>query len=939
MKQILFVLILSGCCMAGFSQTGKIIGSVQDVETRTGLELATINVLKEDSSLLMYRLSDKNGFFSLEKLPLKKKLLVSVTYTGYVGYYATIQVDKEKDTLAVLLTPNYKDTQAIVISTTVPIRMNGDTLEINPAGIKTDKNAVVEELLNQVSGITIWSDGTITVNGKKVQNLLVDGKPFLGSTDTRVATQNLPKTAIDKIQLYHEYDRSQISSNVQPRDSLLIMNIKLKEASKKGYFGKAGAGYGTTDRFEADLSFQLYNKKSSAGLAGGMNNINKNIGNLGEMFQNNTYRNFNPNLYSVGRFGANGTNKNHSLGAVVTHNFIETTNSRQNNQITVNYNTSGTDAFTSDLHLQNRTTIASPQVISEVGSQNNSNKRHAAGITYSKSNSYNDNLNANGMASTSSDRGISSRFTEVRDTANVLQSTNAATTVQNGQSNDASLYAGFAKADEDDPLKNFSIQLNATFSDNESESITKTNFESLTDGTKNTSHNRRYSSTSDGVNINGSFDYAGFKRLLLGRYNLFEIQLNFLQLFDYNRSSDKNLVGDYDSASKQYIANHAISSLNKKEAIGYTPTLSLSKSFSKWVNDHSRSIYLHLRLAEEFKKEKNESSIKDRNLDRSFQFFRYDGNAGYQYSKQEKYQYHLSLNYNRSFQYPSVDQLYTIVDDINAYEIRIGNPNLQNRINHSVRLNGNFNTNNSKSTYVFTGHLSGALNRSINPVVDSVHNDLSGKRISYYTNADKSSSFNVNYSANLSKRIKQSQLQISYNGQFGTSSSPNYIDGVYNVSNTSNLLNQVTIQFSLRTILVLNLVQSFQRYTSKQAAAGLTSSSNKSSNTRASIVLNYPTNFSFSSTIDRVDNSNLARSSFLWNSFVTYRFMKQQGELKISAMDILKQYKNIINSVNAYGTSTTVINGLQQFFMVTFSYFPRYFGKTEIKRQSQGGFQ
>jgi hypothetical protein len=99
------------------------------------------------------------------------------------------------------------------------------------------KDAVVEELLNQVSGITIWSDGTITVNGKKVQNLLVDGKPFMGATDPRVATQNLPKSAIDKIQLYQEYDRSKIGQPKQPQDSLLTMNLKLKENSKKGYFG------------------------------------------------------------------------------------------------------------------------------------------------------------------------------------------------------------------------------------------------------------------------------------------------------------------------------------------------------------------------------------------------------------------------------------------------------------------------------------------------------------------------------------------------------------------------------------------------------------------------------------------------------------------------------------------------------------------------------
>ncbi|HYO22386.1 MAG TPA: TonB-dependent receptor, partial [Flavisolibacter sp.] len=255
--------------MLAFCQTGKVIGFVQDGETKTPLELATVSVLGQDSSLITYQLSDKNGKFVFDKLPIKRKLLVTVTYTGYLAYTAAVQlVAGRTDTLSVLLAVNLKDTNAIVITTTVPVRMNGDTLEINPAAFKTKNDAVVEELLNQVSGITIWSDGSITVNGRKVQNLLVDGKPFMGSTDSRVATQNLPKSAIDKIQLYQEYDRSQIGQQRQPQDSLLTMNIKLKESSKKGYFGKAGAGYGTDNRFESDLSFKVYNKKSSAGVGG-----------------------------------------------------------------------------------------------------------------------------------------------------------------------------------------------------------------------------------------------------------------------------------------------------------------------------------------------------------------------------------------------------------------------------------------------------------------------------------------------------------------------------------------------------------------------------------------------------------------------------------------------------------------------------------------------
>jgi hypothetical protein len=171
------------------------------------------------------------------------------------------------ENISVSLALNHKDS-AVVVTYTAPIRMNGDTLEINPGAFKMKGDAVVEELLNQVSGITIWSDGSITVNGKKVENLFVDGKPFMGSTDARVATQNLPKSAIDKIQLYQEYDRSKIGEVQQPQDSLLTMNIKLKESNKKGYFGKLGVGYGTRERFESDFSFQTYNKQTNVGIGG-----------------------------------------------------------------------------------------------------------------------------------------------------------------------------------------------------------------------------------------------------------------------------------------------------------------------------------------------------------------------------------------------------------------------------------------------------------------------------------------------------------------------------------------------------------------------------------------------------------------------------------------------------------------------------------------------
>lgn len=907
-----------------------------DAQTNTPMELATVSILNGDSSLVGYQLSDKLGKFIFTKLPLKKDLLVTVTYTGYAPFSSTIQLATDKpDTLVISLDINIKDT--VVVTAVSPVKMNGDTLEINPAAFKMKDDAVVEELLNQVSGITIWSDGIITVNGRKVETLLVDGKPFLGTTDSRVATQNLPKSAIDKIQLYQEYDRSKIGEPAtQQQDSLLTMNIKLKESSRKGYFGKAGGGYGTTDRFESDISFQMYNKKTSAGIGAGFNNVNKTVGNIQEMFQNNTYRNYNPNLYNVGRFGNSGVNKNHSIGGVFTHSFIDVANSRQNNRIAINYNKSGTNAYLTDLNLQNRTAIDNPQFIREEGVQKTLSKRQDLGFNYVKTNSYNDNLSLNGSMNTNNDQGNSTRFTDVRDSTNQLQSQNNSNTFFNRQSENKSLSGSFSKSVSDEPLKSLRVNFNARDGNNLSERFVRSNFESFTDPAKNTTFNRLYNTDDHNSILGANIDYSGLKRLLFGRYNLFGIRLNLNQFINYNRSTDNSSVSDYDSTTKRYVTNSKISNRNERDLFEYAPTLTLLKNFSKWNVNHYRNINFQVKMAKDIKTEKNRSaSFATRNLDRSFQFFRQEGNAYYQYTRQQKYQYEMSLNYSKNYDYPSIDQLYTIVDDINVYDIRIGNPLLQNRTNHSFNFNANFNTQNPKSPYSINGSANGGYTRSLNAITDSLVNDPSGRRIFYYTNADRSDNLNVSYNLNIARKFEKNTLQLMYNGQFRTGKVPNYIDNLYNTSETNNLSNQFTLQLTVGSIFVATAAKTFQQSQSRQTAAGLNSFKNANKITRLGLVVNYPRNLSLSSTLDQIDNSNLDKPTMLWNAFTSYRIMKGQGELKASAMDILKQYRNISNTVNSYGTSTRVTNGLQQFYMLTFSYYPRKFGKTEIKSRGR----
>ncbi|WP_114790059.1 carboxypeptidase regulatory-like domain-containing protein [Niabella yanshanensis] len=931
-KFLLFFLLFVS--MKSFSQTGVIKGTVKDSLTGVALESATVTILKKDSSLVNYQLSDEYGSFQLTKLPVKTDLILNITYAGFKSFYKNLQLDSAEHNMTALLTPAFDDSLNVTVTAQVPIRMNGDTLEINPAAFKMGPNAVVEDLLTAVPGITVWSDGSITLNGKKIPSVLVDGKPFMGSDDARIATQNLPKDAIDKIQVYQEVDRTLKPEERRQKDSLLTMNIKLKENKQTGYFGKAAIGYGTTDRFESDLSFQMYNKKTSFGIGGGYNNINKNIENLKEMFQNNTYRNYNPNLRNVGNFNTEGINRYHSIGGAFTHNFIETSNSRQNDRITVNYTKSGNNRYLTNLSLQNRTTVDNPQLIEDRVITNGINNNHNVGINYIKTNSYSDNFTINASANNSDNSNNTIRNTDIRDTTNSMISRNNVDSREDRRSNGQSLSLNYSKYSNDNPLAQFNVNLNVNNNNNESERYVKSIFQSLINRDDDTSYNRRYSNNSSNLSIGGNVGYNGLKRLLFGRFNFFGIDLGLDQRFGYNKSKRNDRVFDYDSITGNYVTNNRLTNNNISEKIEYTPSLRLSKSAFKWADTYYHNFNVNFTLQEDFKQDNNSSSFAIRNLSRSFAFFRYGGGLSYNYNRREHFYYYLSAGYNKDFEYAQVDQLYTITDDVDVFNVRIGNPNLKNKVNHSYNFYSNFNSQNPKSLYSFNGGLNGNYVKSINPVTDSLINESSGKRTYYYINAQQSESYNISYNFNISRRIKKSNLQLMYNGSYNSNRNPNYIDNIFSETNTSGFNNNINLQFSLRSMIIFNLGKMIGYNRTTQSGAGLTSFRNRSDISRIGLTVNLPKNYTISSTLDHTKNTGLEKPIVLWNAFASCRVLKnQQGELKFSAMDILKQFQNVSNTADRFGTTTRITNGLQQYFMLTFAYYPRKFGKTEVKRR------
>ena len=127
--------------------------------------------------------------------------LLKIAAEGYQEFSETIEKLTQNIDLGVTKLIKYDiELDEVIIKNEAPIRIKKDTIEFNASSFKLRPDANVEALLKELPGVTIDIDKKITVNGKKVNQVLVNGKPFF-DTDGKIALQNLPAELIKKVQV------------------------------------------------------------------------------------------------------------------------------------------------------------------------------------------------------------------------------------------------------------------------------------------------------------------------------------------------------------------------------------------------------------------------------------------------------------------------------------------------------------------------------------------------------------------------------------------------------------------------------------------------------------------------------------------------------------------------------------------------------------------
>lgn len=256
-----------------FGQNIRFEGVVLD---SLGVAISTANVVaknQETNRMDSFAISDLDGKFSIG---IKKDVpyLIKVSYLGFKPVELERNASSDVNEVIVLY-EQAEQLEGVEVTYEMPVSIQGDTIVYNADSFNTGSERKLRDVLENLPGVEINSGGQIEVEGRQVNKVMVEGKDFFDG-DSKIATENIPANAIDKIQVLKNFNEVSQLGGVTNNDDNMAINIKLKQGKDKFWFGEIGAGGGEKDRFILNPKVFFYSPKTSINFLGNRNNLGDN---------------------------------------------------------------------------------------------------------------------------------------------------------------------------------------------------------------------------------------------------------------------------------------------------------------------------------------------------------------------------------------------------------------------------------------------------------------------------------------------------------------------------------------------------------------------------------------------------------------------------------------------------------------------------------------
>ena len=252
---------------------------VDDVENEPVIN-ATIQLFTlKDSTFVGGTMSDVQGNFSIVA-PTNGAYRVKISYVSYETIQREVTLRNGQNAELGTLTMKQERIvlkSAVVTAQAAQVVVKKDTLLFNPEAMRTPEGSAIEELIKRIPGAEVDEDGNITVNGKEVKKILLDGKEFmLGDIET--AIKNIPVSIIQNIKFYDQQSDQARITGIEDGNKETVLDFTIKKGMNRGYMTNLDIAGGTKDRYATRGMGSSFTDKTRFVLLGNANNKEENAG-------------------------------------------------------------------------------------------------------------------------------------------------------------------------------------------------------------------------------------------------------------------------------------------------------------------------------------------------------------------------------------------------------------------------------------------------------------------------------------------------------------------------------------------------------------------------------------------------------------------------------------------------------------------------------------
>ncbi len=886
----------------------SLYGQVVDKSTGNVLPKVMVQLYAQpDSTYVTGTVTDLKGHFALTQL-LAGRYTVRFTYLGMKKHEKSVNLassQKAQSLGTIKMEPDAVQlSETVVTAEAAPVVLKGDTAVFSASIYKLPEGAVVEDLIKRLPGVEIDDEGKITVNGKEVKKLLVDGKEFFaGNPD--ITLKNLTADIISNVKSYEKESKMAKATGVKDGKEEQVLDISVKPDMKKGWFGDAKLAQGNHDRysyngmanrFRGDNQYSvLYNKKNVQSTSIGGTRSSPNRTPRGKQEGQDAGINLN---ISRKKMTINGTIN----GGINDRTNASTTSNQTYYSTGTRFSENQTNRLSTSKNIQGNFIIElNPDSLTNIVVMPN------VDISRHENTSFGHSINSDAPLKEFDWKDISTRFEPAEifaeDTTKLIyQSYQTSHSVSDNYS--YSLGGHVARKSATRKGRSFVFDFNVMRSDVENES---------------TSDNRTYYYRASGdrytpriqrpIDDNTSYNYLlGFgynEPVGKGKYLRFN--------YSYSRNRNDNERHVYDLTQPEEVE---IDSLYNK----HTTTLE-SHKFGVFFNSQSKDLFYAFGLNVTAQGIYSDYTIGDTDHDQSQHVVNYAPILyfNYKFSRNTK----MNIQYRGRSRQPSVEMLSPITDYSNPTLIKEGNPNLKPSFSHSVYTT--FNHYMPKSRRSLSLSLDGgATTNSI--TYRRVYDEETGITHTKPMNINGNWNARLNYTFTTPLAKKHWSSSLSGYGRYSESPSYQMIDQESLKSTTKQLYLYQNAKINYRTKSLELGVKGSVRY--NKSENDLVSTTEKETfqytgTANGLYRLDCGLSFAFESQLINRDGfgEQADGTDMVLNGQIAYSMLKGKTlTFSLDAMDILQQQPTISRSVYSTGERITRFDALTSYVLFSVKY-------------------